>query len=373
MRKMRPWADKDTKMGRPTEELEETICYDAEANAIRIIDETRLPGETVIRTIRTIEDLRDAIRTLSVRGAPALGIAGGYGMVLAAGSILAKDPSIDPAAYLAALAEAKAYLDAARPTAVNLAWATGRVMACAKEEALADASAADICARIEEEAHAIHEEDIAMCRRIGEYGLSLVKDGDGLLTYCNAGQLAAAKYGTATAPMYVGWEKGMRFRIYCAETRPLLQGARLTSYELSRAGMDVTLLCDNMISAAMRQGLIQAVFVGCDRMAANGDFANKIGTSMVAILCQKYGIPFYVCLPTSTIDPATATGDEIVIEQRDGEEVTTMWYRERMAPEGISVYNPAFDVTDHALITGIVTDRGVLRAPYDEAIAALFA
>lgn len=200
-----------------------------------------------------------------------------------------------------------------------------------------------------------------MCRRIGEYGLALLHDGDGILTHCNAGQLATSRYGTALAPIHLGRERGMQFRVFADETRPLLQGARLTAFELMADGVDTTLICDNMVSQVMQNGWIQAVLVGCDRVAANGDACNKIGTSGVAILARHYGIPFYVLGPTSTVDMRLASGAEIPIEQRPAEEVTEMWYRERMAPRGVKVYNPAFDVTDHRLIAGIVTEYGVAR------------
>ena len=199
-----------------------------------------------------------------------------------------------------------------------------------------------------------------------------MKPGDGLLTHCNAGQLATVRYGTATAPMYLGHEEGYGFRIYCDETRPLLQGARLTSFELKSAGMDVTVLCDNMSASLMREGKVNAVFVGCDRVAANGDAANKIGTSMVALAASRYGIPFYVCAPTSTIDMETKTGADIIIEQRKPEEVTKMWYKEPMVAEGIKAYNPAFDVTDQDLITGIVTEFGIAYPPYDQSFREIF-
>ncbi len=207
---------------------------------------------------------------------------------------------------------------------------------------------------------------------IGEYGLSLVKPGDGLLTHCNAGQLATVKYGTATAPMYLGHERGYNFRIFSDETRPLLQGARLTSFELKESGLDVTVICDNMSATVMRNGWVDAVFVGCDRVAANGDTANKIGTSMVALAAKRYGVPMYICAPTSTIDLNTLTGKEIHIEERPAEEVVEMWYKKRMAPEGVKVFNPAFDVTDHDLIAGIVTEYGIARAPYTESLKEIF-
>jgi methylthioribose-1-phosphate isomerase len=219
---------------------------------------------------------------------------------------------------------------------------------------------------------AIHDEDVWVCKTIGEYGLSLLKPGDGLLTHCNAGKLATVQYGTATAPMYLGHEKGYNFRIYCDETRPLLQGARLTAFELQESGLDVTLICDNMSATVMKNRWVDAVFVGCDRVAANGDTANKIGTSVVATVAARYNIPVYICAPTSTIDLNTPTGAEIKIEQRPAEEVTEMWYKERMAPEGVKVFNPCFDVTDNDLIAGIITEYGIARAPYTESLKEIF-
>lgn len=222
------------------------------------------------------------------------------------------------------------------------------------------------------ECRAIHEEDIAMCKAISRYGLSLLKDGDGILTHCNAGPLATSRYGTALGPLILGKELGMNFHVYADETRPLLQGARLTSYELNKAGIDVTLICDNMASMVMKNGWVQACFVGCDRVAANGDTANKIGTSGVAILAKYYGIPFYVLGPTSTIDLSCKTGADIKIEERSPDEIKKMFYKEPMAPEEVKCFNPAFDVTDHTLIAGIVTEKGICRAPYEESLAALF-
>jgi methylthioribose-1-phosphate isomerase len=211
-----------------------------------------------------------------------------------------------------------------------------------------------------------------MCRAISENGLTLVKEGDGILTHCNAGPLATSRYGTALGPIFLGMEKGIRFRVFADETRPLLQGARLTAYELSKAGADVTLICDNMASIVMQNGWIQACFVGCDRIAANGDTANKIGTSGVAVLAKYYGIPFYVFGPTSTFDPACRSGGDIEIEQRAPEEIREMYFRELVAPPEVKCYNPAFDITSHGLITGIVTEKGICRPPYKESIAALF-
>ena len=212
-----------------------------------------------------------------------------------------------------------------------------------------------------------------MCRAISGHGLSLLKDGDGVLTHCNAGPIATSRYGTGLGPLILGAERGMYLRAYSDETRPLLQGARLTSWELMRAGVDVTLICDNMASAVMKDGLVQFCFVGCDRVAANGDTANKIGTSGVAILAKHYGIPFYVLGPSSTIDLSAKTGEDIKIELRDPDEIRSLWYKEPMAPEGVKCYNPAFDVTDHSLISGIITEKGIIKPPYTENLASLFA
>jgi methylthioribose-1-phosphate isomerase len=218
----------------------------------------------------------------------------------------------------------------------------------------------------------VRDEDIRVCRAIGEHGVELVRDGDGIVTHCNAGKLCAVRYGTATAPIYVGQERGLTFHVFCDETRPLLQGARLTAYELMASGVDTTLECDAMSQSLMATGQVQAAFVGCDRVAANGDVANKIGTSMLALACARHDVPLYVCAPTATIDLACPTGADIPIEQRAPEEVTEMWYASRMAPEGVKVYNPAFDVTQADLVAGIVTEFGVARAPYGESLAAIF-
>ncbi len=337
----------------------DTVAYDENGNALKIIDQTALPGRTELLTLTKAEDIWDAIYLLKVRGAPAIGVAAAIGLYV----IMSRSGINDREEFLKLLHEKKEYLNSSRPTAVNLSWALKRMEGKAQKQG--DSSVDEILKTLKAEALAIKAEDTDMCKRIGEYALSLLKKGDGLLTHCNAGQLATSKYGTATSAMYLGYEKGYDFKIYCDETRPLLQGARLTAYELSSAGLDVTLLCDNMVSSIMRQGKINAVLVGCDRVARNGDVANKIGTSVVATVAKRYGIPFYVCAPSSTIDPETETGNDIVIEQRPGEEVTEMWYEKRMAPPNISVYNPAFDITDNELITAIITERGIFRAPYD--------
>lgn len=306
-----------------------------------LLDQTLLPGEEVYITPKTKEDYFDAIKKLRVRGAPAIGIFAAYAMALIEGDKV----------------ELKAYLDSARPTAVNLSWATSRMLKAYNEGK-----------NLINEAVEIHNEDKRMCRKISEYGLSLLKDGDGILTHCNAGALATSQYGTGLGPLLLGKENGYTFHVFTDETRPLLQGARLTSYELERAGIDVTLICDNMASIVMKQGKINAVLVGADRIAANGDVANKIGTSGVAILAKHYGIPFYVLAPYSTVDFNCKSGDEIVIEEREPDEIKTMWYEKPMALDETKCYNPAFDVTDNSLITAIITDKGIAKAPYNKSL-----
>lgn len=340
----------------------ETVELDTEKNELVIIDQTKLPGSIEIIRLKSAQEIWDAIYLLKVRGAPAIGVAAAFGLYILATQI--KADSFD--VFYKEFVKNKEFLNSSRPTAVNLSWALNRMdkLACAMKEF----SIYEILEALKKEAIKIKEEDIAVCKAIGEYGLTLVKPGDGILTHCNAGQLATCKYGTATAPIYLGHEKGYGFKVYADETRPLLQGARLTAFELQSAGVDVTLICDNMSATVMKQGKIDAVFVGCDRVAANGDTANKIGTSVVATVAKHYNIPVYICAPTSTIDLDTPTGDEIKIEQRPDKEVTEMWYKERMAPEGVKVYNPAFDVTDHELIAGIVTENGIAYEPYSESL-----
>ena len=344
----------------------DTVALDEENHALVIIDQTKLPYHTEILSLTKQEDIWRAIYLLQVRGAPAIGVAAAIGIYLASREIEA-DNFQD---FYEEFKKAKDYLDSARPTAVNLSWALRRMEGVVLENR--HKTVPEIVELLHKEAVEIREEDIWVCRMIGEYGLSLVKPGDGLLTHCNAGQLATVKYGTATAPMYLGHERGYNFRIFSDETRPLLQGARLTSFELKESGLDVTVICDNMSATVMRNGWVDAVFVGCDRVAANGDTANKIGTSMVALAAKRYGIPMYICAPTSTIDRNTATGKDIHIEERPAEEVVEMWYERRMAPEGVKVFNPAFDVTDHDLITGIITEYGIARAPYEESLKEIF-
>lgn len=345
----------------------DTVRLDDENNAVVIIDQTKLPGKIEIISLHTAQEIWNAIYLLQVRGAPAIGVAAAYGIYVLAKRMDTEDYDT----FYREFVRRKEYLDSSRPTAVNLSWALNRM------QRVVEAHSGETVAQIKEALHresvAIQEEDIWVCRMIGEHGLTLVKPGDGILTHCNAGQLATSKYGTATAPIYLGEERGYHFHVFADETRPLLQGARLTAFELQSSGVDVTLICDNMSATVMKNGWVNAVFVGCDRVAANGDAANKIGTSVVAAVAKYYGVPVYICAPTSTIDLNTPTGAEIKIEQRPAEEVTEMWYKERMAPEGIKVFNPAFDVTDHELIAGIVTEYGVARAPYTESLAAIFA
>ena len=344
----------------------ENIRYDKAEEALYIIDQTLLPNEEVFIRLDTAEEMYEAIKALRVRGAPAIGICAAYSLY-----VLSRKIEADTAeAFYEKLDERAAYLNSSRPTAVNLSWALREMMKTAKENiALPRQELLEVLYR---KAVDIHEDDIAKCRAISEFGLSLVKDGDGILTHCNAGPLATSRYGTALGPILLGAERGVKFKVFSDETRPLLQGARLTSYELHRAGVDVTLICDNMASIVMKNGWVQACFVGCDRVAANGDAANKIGTSGVAILAKHYGIPFYVLGPTSTIDMNCPDGEHIPIEQRDPDEIKTMWYEKPMALADVKCYNPSFDVTDHELITAIITEKGICRAPYTESLAALF-
>ena len=344
----------------------ETVDIDISTKELLIIDQTKLPGTTEILRLSTAKEIWDAIYLLQVRGAPAIGVSAAFGIYILATQIEADDFD----SFYAEFAAQRDYLDSSRPTAVNLSWALKRMDAvCVANKDKFKDELLDILLK---EAIAIKEEDTWVCKMIGEYGLELVKPGDGILTHCNAGQLATSKYGTATAPIYLGQERGYNFRVFADETRPLLQGARLTAYELHSSGVEVTLICDNMSAMVMKNGWVNAVFVGCDRVAANGDTANKIGTSVVATVAKRYGVPFYVCAPTSTIDMSLESGDQIPIEERKPEEVTEMWYKERMAPEGVKVFNPAFDVTDNDLIAGIVTEFGVARAPYTESLKEIF-
>lgn len=338
-----------------------------------ILDQTQLPGETVYLEMKTKEDVWEAIYKLKVRGAPAIGVAAGYGLYVCVREINAADYHD----FYRQFMEIKTYIASSRPTAVNLFWALdrmeNRVSSFENHGSYSwEETQGEIKNALLDEAERIRIEDENACRAMGEYGLTLLKPGMGILTHCNAGTIATAKYGTCLAPLYIGQEKGYDFKVFADETRPLLQGARLTAWELNQAGIDTTLICDNMASIVMKNGWIDAVVVGCDRMAANGDGANKIGTSGVAILAHEYGIPFYMFVPTSTIDLNTKTGEDIHIELRKGEEIYKLWYEKDMAPEGVKTYNPAFDVTPAKYITAIVTEKAILYPPYEESIRNLF-
>jgi methylthioribose-1-phosphate isomerase len=332
---------------------------------LRLIDQTRFPTEYAFRDCRTVAELWEAIRALRVRGAPAIGIAAAYGIVLAA------QGHSCPATMRAACAQAADSLRTSRPTAANLFWAIERM-----ERRLAeipnDAAREQTLDQLLAEAHAIAAEDRWQCHAIGDCGAELIHDGDGVLTHCNAGGLATSEYGTALAVLFQAAERGRRFTVYVDETRPLLQGARLTAWELVQRGIDAVLICDNMAAQVMREGKIQRVVVGADRIAANGDTANKIGTYSVAILAAAHGIPLYVAAPTSTFDLSIVSGADIPIEQRDGKEITHGFGRQT-APDGVRVYNPAFDVTPARLIRGIVTDRGMIEPVTTESIAKMIA
>lgn len=362
----------------------ENVRLSENGHSIVILDQSALPNRTEYLTLSTLKEFYDAIFTLKVRGAPCIGIFAGYAMAVLASHVAQemapkiKNPEefskADFESFFGRLSALGEELNSSRPTAVNLSYAIRRMLGAAQAAYAKEGLKApeELTERLRSEATAIHEEDIEMCRKIAEAGLTLIKDGDGILTHCNAGPLATSRYGTALGPILLGKERGLEFHVFADETRPLLQGARLTSYELSKAGVDVTLICDNMASIVMKSGKVQACFVGCDRVAANGDTANKIGTSGVAILAKHYGIPFYVLGPSSTIDMATKTGEDIVIEERNPDEIKKKFYSEPMALPEVKCYNPAFDVTDHELITAIVTEKGVIRPPYEEAFRELF-
>ncbi|UII55520.1 S-methyl-5-thioribose-1-phosphate isomerase [Cytobacillus spongiae] len=344
----------------------QSVKLDDENDRLILLDQTLLPNQKVFLELKEMKDVWDAIYHLRVRGAPAIGIAAAYGAYL--GTKQSGAESYEE--LYEDFQKVKEYLASSRPTAVNLFWALDRMEKRFKKEE--GKSVAEVKLALRDEAETIREEDAKVCESIGEHALELLKPGMGILTHCNAGTIATAKYGTALAPIYLGQERGYDFKVFADETRPLLQGARLTAWELKEAGVDVTLICDNMASIVMKEGKIQAVLVGCDRVAANGDTANKIGTSGVAILAKHYNIPVYVCAPLSTVDLECKTGDDIHIELRPSEEITSKWYSEPMAPEDVKTYNPAFDVTDHQFITGIVTENGVAYAPFTESLPKMF-
>ena len=333
---------------------------------VRLLDQSQLPNREVWLELEEPEELAEAIRTLRVRGAPAIGVFAAYALYVLARRLADRAPV--EAAFRTRLREWAAGLAATRPTAVNLRWALERMLARADRTA---GPPEQIVQVLERECRAIHREDGEMCRRIAEHGLTLVGEGDGILTHCNAGALAASRYGTALGPILLGQERGKKLRVFADETRPLLQGARLTAWELVKDGIPATLITDSMAASLMAQGKIDLIFLGCDRMARNGDFANKIGTYSLAVLANYHGIPFYTVLPSSTIDMSIPDGSHIVIEERAPEEVTH-FAGVQTAPEGVLVHNPAFDVTPHRLLTGIVTEKGVIHPPFTERLAELF-
>ena len=327
-----------------------------DGNSLFLLDQRLLPREEKWLEYTTASGVAEAIRTMVVRGAPAIGVAAAFGMAMAA--LRGED-----------LAEAAEVLKRARPTAVNLAWAVERVLDCAGKAAALESGS--IAAAVQNEAEAIQREDLASCMAIGRYGAELLGATSTVLTHCNAGALATAGYGTALGVIRAAIEGGKKVAVFADETRPYLQGARLTAWELQKDGIDVTLITDNMSGHFFQQGKFDAVVVGADRIAANGDAANKIGTYTVAVLANAHGVPFYVAAPVSTIDPHCPSGREIPIEERSAQEVVDI-FGSRVAPEGIHVRHPAFDVTPARLITAIITERGVLRAPYQEAIRSLY-
>ncbi len=324
-----------------------------------IIDQTKLPVDLEQIELKTLEDCYNAIKTLKVRGAPAIGVAAGYSVLVG----LREEQVTNRKAFDERFKLVIKRLASSRPTAVNLFWALNRMEAV--YNANPDASPESMIELLEAEAILIHKEDSVICRRIGETGAELLEDGMTVLTHCNAGRLATSKYGTALAPIYVAQEEGKKIHVFVDETRPLLQGSRLTAFELMEAGIGITLITDNMAAMVMQQGKIDIIIVGCDRVAANGDTANKIGTYGVATLAKAHNIPFYIAGPISTIDYEIADGNGIPIEERSSEEITK-GFGKRTAPENVHVYNPAFDVTPHELITGFITEKGIVRAPFDE-------
>jgi methylthioribose-1-phosphate isomerase len=347
------------------------VWWDSRAELLEMIDQTKLPARLTVLRLRSVGQVAEAIRSLRVRGAPAIGVAAAYGMALGAREQLAAaDPEIDPETELVRLRALAASLRSTRPTAVNLAWALARALAVAERHLQSGKAAADLPACILAEAHRICAEDKAACDAMGEIGAALIRDGDILLTHCNAGALATAGIGTALAPIFVAWSAGRRIQVFVDETRPVLQGARLTAWELARAGVPLTLITDNMAAHFMRRGGITAVFVGADRIAANGDVANKIGTYGLGVLAHAHGIPLYVVAPRSTIDLSLPSGDAIPIEERGADEVTSV-LGTRIAPVGVQVANPAFDVTPSRYVAAIITEVGIIRPPFEVGLEEL--
>lgn len=320
-----------------------------------IIDQRYLPNETISREITTSQDMYDAIKTLAVRGAPCIGIFAAYCVYVM--SLHIGDDELH-----GVLSQFIEYLKSARPTAVNLSWALKQMKGVLDDSVIMSADTRR--GLLKQKAQEIHQSDIDTCLRIAEHGLTLIKENDGIITHCNAGALATSRLGTGLGPLLLAAERGIRLRPFVDETRPLLQGARLTAFELERAGLKPTLICDNMAAYVMSKGLIDAVFIGADRIAANGDTANKIGSLSLAINARHFGVPFYVFAPSSTIDKDCKTGADIPIELREGEEIKSLYFEKPIAPEGVKCLNPAFDVVDNSLITAIITEEGIHYPSY---------
>jgi len=343
------------------EEIINVRFSDDEA-AVVILDQTLLPNEAKYLKLCEPEKLCEAIISLRVRGAPAIGIFAAFALY-----VYAQKLNCDCfESFSSEVTHFSTQLNSARPTAVNLSKQLHRILRLVSS--LRASTIPSIKEAMRQEALQIQQEDVLMCKAISEHGQTLIESGFGIMTHCNAGPLATSQYGTALGPILLAHSRGLALSVYCCETRPLLQGARLTSYELYRAGVDVTLICDNMASIVMSEGKIDAIFVGCDRVAINGDTANKIGTSGLSVLAAHYGIPFYVCCPSSTIDPDCLTGKDIEIEQRSPEEIKEMFFAEPVALAGVKCYNPSFDVTDNNLITAIITEHGICRQPYSQSL-----
>ncbi len=324
-----------------------------------ILDQTKLPTQEIIEEQKSLEQVYESIYKLKVRGAPAIGIAGAYGLVIS----LKNSLDLDFETFLQLINKNARYLISSRPTAVNLSWAVNRLTDIANNFSK-DSTTKELYSRLRDEAVSIHQSDIKTCMQIGKYGAKLIKENDGVLTLCNAGALATGGIGTALAPMYVAWSNGVRFKAYSSETRPLLQGARITCWELNKFGIDTTMIADSVASYLMKLGRVDMIVVGADRVANNGDTANKIGTSSLAINAKFYGIPFYVACPYSTIDTNSKSGSDIVVEERGKEELIYI-KGQQIAPKDIKVFNPAFDVTDNSLISGFITENGIIRPPYN--------
>jgi len=346
--------DKETRLNA----IAKAIYFDNE-DRFFILDQTKLPTEETIEEQKNIKQVYDSIYQLKVRGAPAIGIAGAYGLVIS----LKNSLKLDINSFKKLVYQNADYLNSSRPTAVNLSWALNFLSNIAKNYS-DNSSAKELYERLKEEAILIHKNDIKTCKAIGKYGSELIKKDDGVMTICNAGALATGGIGTALAPMYIAWSDGVRFKAYSNETRPLLQGARITCWELNKFGIDTTMIVDSVSSYLMSLGRINMIIVGADRVANNGDTANKIGTLSLAINAKNYGIPFYVACPYSTIDINSKNGADIEVEERASSELIYIKDKQ-IAPRDIKTFNPAFDVTPHKFITGFITEKGIIKEPYD--------